>query len=759
MSDDFSLEMQVERGGSPIGVISLFSLPPKKFKTNFFYVGSQEPVHCLKVEFDYDGVRVPSDHSEVIVEVGADRVVCNRKEELEFLTHFDVSSYPRITTTYHWISGDDPRRALRTCRSDAEWMTFTQKKIPELREAGWLVEIDPTFTLSIHAPEQWYVDLQEKAGGQFDAQIGFELSNQRINILPFLLKRLRGELTDGLLTLEDGRKVLVPAERIELLTTSLLELFDKDAVSKNAESIEIPWIRAMELAQFQALEDFTSELPLALRKNADRLLHVTNAPAVPISGKLNATLRDYQHLGVNWLQLLREMNFGAVLADDMGLGKTVQALAHILAEKDAGRMKEPCLIIAPTSVLYNWESEAKKFAPSLRVHVSHGSERADHFEKFAEFDLIVTSYPLLSRDGEALLKHSFHLLILDEAQFVRNHRTIASRVVRLFKAKQRIALTGTPLENNLDELWSLFSFVMPGLLGSQTVFRKYFRHPIEKMDNPTARRVLARRIAPFMLRRTKDEVMQELPPKTEIIQRIELTQSQKELYEMVRAGCEERVQEAVKEKGLARSHIIVLDALLKMRQVCCHPQLLKLEAARPIKESAKLTALSEMLQEMVPEGRRILLFSQFTSMLKLIEAHLKNEKISYVKITGQTKDRQTPIATFQAGKASVFLISLKAGGTGLNLTAADTVIHFDPWWNPAAENQATDRAHRIGQEKPVFVYKLIAAGTVEESVLAMQEKKKDLIDGLLGEQKKALAKWSEKDVAAFFAPLDNAAGE
>ncbi len=270
MSDDFSLEMQAERGGSPIGVLSVFSLHPKRFKKNFFYVGSQEPVHCLKIEFEYDGVRVPADHSEMIVEVGPDRVICNRAEEAAFLAHFEVSNYPRITTTYHWISGNDPHRSLRTCRSDAEWLTFTQKEVPALRAAGWRVEIDPAFTLSIHAPEQWYVDLEEKADGQFDAQIGFELSNQRINILPFLLKRLRGENTDGLLTLEDGRKVLVPAERIELLTASLLELLDKDAVSKNAESIEIPWVRAMELAQFQALEDFTSELPSVLKKNADR---------------------------------------------------------------------------------------------------------------------------------------------------------------------------------------------------------------------------------------------------------------------------------------------------------------------------------------------------------------------------------------------------------------------------------------------------------------------------------------------------------
>jgi SNF2 family DNA or RNA helicase len=510
----------------------------------------------------------------------------------------------------------------------------------------------------------------------------------------------------------------------------------------------------MELAHFQTLENFTAGLPDTLKAKAERLARVTAPPTIRKPKGLQADLRDYQRAGLNWLQLLRSCGFGAVLADDMGLGKTVQALAHILVEKNAGRMDAPCLIIAPTSVLYNWEAETKKFAPSLNVHVSHGSGRADHFENFAEYDLIVTSYPLLARDGEELLQHRFHLLILDEAQSVRNHKTIAARIVRLFKAHQRLALTGTPLENNLDELWSLFSFIMPGLLGTHGVFRNVFRTPIEKLGSPVARQVLARRIAPFVLRRTKDEVVRELPPKTEMIQHIELSLAQKELYETVRAGMEDRVREAVKNKGLSRSHIIVLDALLKMRQVCCHPQLLKLGAAKDMNESAKLSALQEMLSEMIPEGRRVLIFSQFTSMLKLIEKMLREQDIEFVQITGQTRDRQTPVARFQAGEVPVFLISLKAGGTGLNLTAADTVIHFDPWWNPAAESQATDRAYRIGQDKPVFVYKLIASGTVEETILDMQERKKDLIDGLLGDQKKALAKWSENDLDNLFRPLD-----
>jgi len=752
--DDFCLEAEVETQGIPVGVLSLLSLPPERFAKNYFYAGTTDLVHCLQLEFEYADVRIPITHTKPLVECGKEKVRRDRAAEEKLLKLLDLHHLEKLTQVYHWIDASDPRSTWKTCASEQEWLRFVELMPSLLEPQGWKVQVDSSFELSVHSPEAWYIDLDEGSGGNFEARVGFELSNQRINILPYLLEQLRGGKPPEYLLLDDGRRVSIPRERIDLLTASLLELLDKDALKADGEAVEIPWVRAMELVRLRDMEDFESELPDVLKAKAERLALVADAPKVRKPRALKADLRDYQRQGLNWLQLLREAGFGAVLADDMGLGKTVQALAHILVEKGAGRMAAPCLIVAPTSVLYNWEAEAKKFAPSLSVHVSHGSGRTAHFEDFPNYDLIVTSYPLLARDGEELLKHRFHFLILDEAQFIRNHKTIAARIVRLFDAHQRIALTGTPLENNLDELWSLFSFVMPGLLGTHGVFRKYFRWPIEKTANPTVRRVLARRIAPFVLRRTKDEVVRELPPKTEMVQRVELTQKQKELYETVRAASEDRVREVVKHKGLARSHIIVLDALLKMRQVCCHPQLLKLAAARELHESAKLEALDEMLHEMVPEGRRILLFSQFTSMLKLIETLLKERGVDFVKITGNTKDRKTPVADFQAGKVPVFLISLKAGGTGLNLTAADTVIHFDPWWNPAAESQATDRAYRIGQDKPVFVYKFIASGTVEETILEMQERKKGLIEGLLGDQKEALAKWGEADLDNLFKPLE-----
>ncbi len=750
---DFSLETQTERQGIPIGVLSLWSLPPDRFKKNYFYTGTTEPVHGLCVQFDYENVRIPFAAPEELIDSGNAKIRRDRTKEAQLLEPLNIPQLRKLTSVYHWIDSSDPRSSWKTMASDTEWLLFIELTLPLLEAQGWKTELEPAFQLSVQSPESWYIDLEEGAEGRFSAQVGFILSDRRINILPFLLARLQGCQTNHYLELEDGRKVAVPQERIELLTAVLLELLNKDALTENGLALELPWVRAMELARLPEMKEFQARLPENLKSAAAELAQITNAPKVRKPRTLKADLRNYQHEGLNWLQLLRSAGFGAVLADDMGLGKTIQALAHILVEKGSGRMDAPCLITAPTSVLYNWEAEAAKFAPSLRVHVSHGSGRADHFEHFAQYDLIITSYPLLARDGEELLKHRFHLLILDEAQFIRNHKTIAARIVRLFNAHQRIALTGTPIENHLDELWSLFSFVIPGLLGTHGVFRKYFRIPIEKEGNTVIRGLLAQRIAPFILRRTKNEVVQELPPKTEMVRYIELTPTQKELYETVRAATEKQVQQAVKNKGLERSHIIVLDALLKMRQVCCHPQLLKLEAAKGINESAKLDTLRELLQEMIPEGRRILIFSQFTSMLRLIESMLKTLQIDFVKITGSTKDRKTPVAEFQAERVPVFLISLKAGGTGLNLTAADTVIHFDPWWNPAAENQATDRAYRIGQNKPVFVYKLIASGTIEETVLEMQEKKMGLIDGLLGDQRKALSRWEQTDLENLFKPL------
>nr|WP_247879166.1 DEAD/DEAH box helicase [Azospirillum brasilense] len=450
--------------------------------------------------------------------------------------------------------------------------------------------------------------------------------------------------------------------------------------------------------------------------------------------------------------------FGGVLADDMGLGKTAQTLAHIAMEEKEGRLTDPCLVVVPTSLVPNWVAEAQRFTPHLRVVVLHGLDRHEKLGDLDRAHIVVTTYGVVGRDVEVLKRRDWHMLILDEAQAIKNPDSKATRAVCALNARNRLCLSGTPVENNLDELWSLCSIAVPPLLGDRNGFRRQFRTPIEKHGDADRQRVLARRVRPFLLRRTKEEVASELPAKTEILEAVEPHAAQRDLYETIRLAMDKRVREEVARKGLARSHITLLDALLKLRQVCCDPRLVKLESARRRvakgAASAKLERLLEMLPALLEDGRRILLFSQFTSMLDLIEPELERLAIPFVALTGETRDRETPVRRFQAGEVPLFLISLKAGGTGLNLTAADTVIHYDPWWNPAVEAQATDRAHRIGQDKPVFVYKLVTTGTVEERLVQLQERKRQLGEAVFDEAGGAERLLTAEDVDFLLAPID-----
>ena len=416
----------------------------------------------------------------------------------------------------------------------------------------------------------------------------------------------------------------------------------------------------------------------------------------------------------------------------MGLGKTLQTITHLLIERCAGRLDRPALVVAPTSLVGGWARELNKFAPALRAVVFHGSQRRKKIGLFDKSDIIITSYPLLTRDREIFEKRSFHVLVLDEAQTIKNRRSQAHRAVAAIEAEQTVALTGTPIENHLGELYALMTLLAPDLLGNEESFLRRFRKPIEGGDDEQLE-VLRDKVQPFMLRRVKDEVAPDLPPKTEIVRPIELLPEQRELYETIRVAAHSEVRKLIRAKGLAASTVPVLDALMKLRQVCCDPRLVNLCPA--VQRSAKLDVLLGMLRDGVAAGRRTLVFSQFTSMLALISEGLLADGIRHVKLTGSTRDRQKQVDAFQNHEAPVFLISLKAGGTGLTLTAADTVIHYDPWWNPAVQAQATDRAYRIGQTKPVFVYNLIAAGSVEERMLQLQQRKRRIADAILATRK------------------------
>ncbi len=646
----------------------------------------------------------------------------------------------------------------------AEWSAFMTDAVATLRSAGWQIEFDDDFRHHALEIDGWDATLLDAENGWFDLDMGIIVEGERLPLAPLLAGLFRSDgrwLDSALLAgIDDeemvelrtatNQRIRAPAGRLKPLAATLIDLFDGIGESATLRVSRFDTQRLAELKDTSRWQFHGERDVLAL---ADQLSAAQGIGHIDSPAGLGLELRSYQQEGLAWLQFLREHKLSGILADDMGLGKTAQALAHLLLEKEAGRLDLPALIVLPTSLIFNWKNEAARFAPSLSILSLHGAERKARFAEIASHDVVLTTYPLLWRDAPVLTQHRYHLLILDEAQTVKNARSQGAEVVRRIDARHRLCLTGTPLENHLGELWSQFDFLLPGFLGDSNRFAKYWRTPIEKLGDAERRNLLARRIRPFILRRKKEEVARELPPKTIIVRKVELAGGQRDLYETVRVAMDAMVREEVASKGFGRSQIVILDALLKLRQVCCDPRLVRAVSAQRVKERAKLDLLMTMLPEQVDEGRRILLFSQFTSMLALIETELKRAGIAYVTLTGETTDRETPVRRFQAGEVPIFLISLKAGGVGLNLTAADTVIHYDPWWNPAVENQATDRAHRLGQDKPVFVYKLIIAGSIEEKILALQERKADLAAGILSEDRSVNLKFGEDDMAALFAPL------
>ncbi|WP_395794650.1 DEAD/DEAH box helicase [Aquimonas sp.] len=647
----------------------------------------------------------------------------------------------------------------RAGHADAEsW----QPLLPRLDDAGFEVRYAKDYPARvIDGSDGWMAEVDQDAGGAwFNLSLGIEVNGERIDLMPVLRYALadpefprrpgprESEGATYVAPLDANRRIRLPLQRLRALLEPLLEWLEDSGQREGP-------IR-LGRAQSTLLEELTGASLIwkgaaALQRQLEQLRERRVAVEPPEG--FGAELRPYQRDGLDWLGFLGAAQLGGILADDMGLGKTVQVLAHILVEKQSGRLPHPALVVAPTSLVLNWRNEARRFAPQLRVLVLHGSQRDALFESMAEFDMVITTYPLLPRDREVLVAQPFSMLVLDEAQTIKNVRTQAAQVVRELNVTRRLAMTGTPLENHLGELWAQMDAVEPGVLGSERQFNRLYRTPIEKQADAERQARLNRRIAPLVLRRRKQDVLTDLPPKTEILREVELEGRQRELYETLRLVQHERVREAIAERGLAQSGIIVLDALLKLRQVCCDPRLVKLAHARTVAESAKLDLLLDLLDNLLAEGRRVLVFSQFAEMLGLIQQALKERGIEPLLLTGQTRDRTSLVERFQGGEVPVFLISLKAGGVGLNLTAADTVIHYDPWWNPAVEAQATDRAHRIGQDKPVFVYRLICAGTVEEKIQNLQLAKAELARAVLDGGTTTRVAFGEDDLAELFAPL------
>ena len=720
---------------------------------------------CALLEIAYDGIErrlrpgTPGNHLSDAHPGGDSPVVVRRDPELE-------SEYRRAFVTAAKRHGGKHPDGLRFDISppagvqDADivfgplrpgedeevpgGLDFAGQEVPALRAGGWRVEIDKTWPFRIYdGPAAFTTSLEASDSDWFSLALWLEANGRKFAVAPIVLQFVEtlpvdelGRLEEGFdverhlagrmfyARFEDGSYLAIDGARFARFAEAFLEAqgligfhpAEARRLFELAEALEgcgAPWTGRRELLELGA-----------------RLRSLAQAPEVPVPGALHGELRPYQRVGYGWLKLLSECGFGGVLADDMGLGKTVQTLALLAHRHLEEKTDRPSILVVPTSLVGNWRREAARFTPDLKLLVLHGPGRLRHFDAIPEHHLVVTTYPLVNRDHDALFRHEYDTAVLDEAQTVKNPAAGITKRIRGIRARQRLALTGTPIENSLQELWSLYDWLIPGLLGNRKSFAKHYRTPIEKEGDRAKQRLLSTRIKPFLLRRTKEEVAAELPEKTVIDELVPLEEGQAALYESIRAAMDARIREAIAERGLDASRITILDALLKLRQVCCDPRLVKLDAARKVAESAKRARLLALLEELVAEGRRVLIFSQFVEMLRLVEADVAARGWDYAMLHGSTQDRDAQIASFQSGALPLFLISLKAGGTGLNLTAADTVIVYDPWWNPAVERQAMDRAHRIGQDKPVFVLRLIAEHTVETAIHRMQLRKQALADAL-----------------------------
>ena len=638
--------------------------------------------------------------------------------------------------------------------------------------AGWLpLPVEPVQALG--APRRQ---------GSWLLTLGVEVDGQRLDLAPMiadLLKRdarwldawaIREIDDDALIRLRapGGKRIEAPAAPLKAIVGTMIDLLS-DPRRASDEPIEL---HGWDALRIEALRDklrttqahragahgaWQLQGATGLSELVARLRSAQSLTDIDPPQGLTVILRDYQRQGLAWLQYLRANHLGGILADDMGLGKTAQALAHILVEKQSGRLDRPALVVMPTSLVFNWVAECRRMAPKLRVLVLQGAGRRHHFSEIPQADVVLTTYPLLWRDVDALAEQAFHLLILDEAQMVKNAASRGAAAVRRLQARHRLCLTGTPLENHLGELWAQFDFLMPGFLGDWRSFQRTWRDPIEKNGETVRAACLAQRVRPFILRRRKSDVATELPLKTESIQLLGLEGRQKALYESVRVAADKQVRRVLQTTGLRGGMITVLDALLRLRQVCCDPWLLKEVPLPPQIERAKLAWLRDNLPALVSEGRRILVFSQFTEMLRLVADDMAQWPLPCLQLTGDTPSaaRAEVVGRFQSGAhEAVLLISLKAGGVGLNLTAADTVIHLDPWWNPASAQQATDRAHRIGQQLPVTVYQLVVEGSIEQRILALQARKQALAEGVLGEDAgDGFGKFTEEELAGLLAPL------
>lgn len=667
-------------------------------------------------------------------------------------------NYPREQEVIHLLT--DPAYRLKRAdkrypvgsyelRARAHPFDFLMYSVPLLAQAGFEIygeenlkagrvnRATPTMRVHITSGIDW-----------FDLKTFIEYGDQQVSMQDVRKALKRGE---NYIKLADGSIGQIPAEWLEKYK-HFWGLAEETDEGFRLSDVHLPLLDSL------LEQDTTLQTPPDLVQRREHLHRFERIELQPLPNGFTGELRPYQKHGFDWLHFLREYKFGGILADDMGLGKTVQVLAYLQSQQEQASASESrsgqreskaaTLLVVPKSLIVNWQRESEKFTPGLRFLEYMGNFRKRDTSAFNDYDVILTTYGTMLRDIELLRKYNFDHVILDESQAIKNPLSKSAKAARLLKGDHRIVLTGTPVENSTFELWSQFAFLNPGLLGNIDYFKREFANPIESGGDKGTAALLRKLVYPFILRRTKEQVAPELPPRTERIVYTDMVSAQKKLYAQTREKYRAELLGLIERDGIQDARFRILEGLLRLRQIAIHPALVDKKYKG---ESPKFEILLQTLETLQAENHKALIFSQFVETLRLVRRELDERKMKYIYLDGQTSNRQARVDQFQNDPAfPFFLISLKAGGVGLNLTAADYVIHLDPWWNPAVEMQASDRAHRIGQDKPVFVYKIIARDTVEEKILQLQEKKRALVKSILATEASFFKSLTKDDVKTLF---------
>lgn len=715
VQSDISLDLFTIEPAQPVYRLSVQGSPASLSATLHAQYGNIDLIACKPDSKEHFGIPDPDDLLRYTI-----RNPAAEKKALEILK----------SSGLYGETGD----SLTSIVGTREVLNFLGSNIAALRRKNWQVILEGKVAPFMESLDYVtpVVNIRDSGDGSwFD--IGFDFDDCRGQSLS------RSEIQQAILKNESyirkgDRTILIDTDAVN----SMFGVFNDCASEESDQAgqfrmskIYLPFIKS----SLDTIDGIDIEEPPEWRIKAGRFNRTVTIEQVPLDESLDKILRPYQKEGVNWLYFLESGGFCGLLADEMGLGKTIQTLVWLqLRRRDAQLRGKASLIVCPTSLVQNWIEEAAKFTPNMKALAMSGSERHENWEKIKDQDIVVTSYALLRRDLDKYLQHEFSCAVLDEAQHIKNRSTQNAVSAKKIRAKQKLVLTGTPVENGVSDLWSIMDFLMPGYMGSHEAFKQNYESPITRggPESEFAQSRLRKKLHPFILRRLKKEVAKELPPKIEKTAMCDLTRDQQLVYTELLQSSKKKITSLVSKNGFNKSRMEILAMIMRLRQVCCHLDLLGNPDLKSSYPSAKLDLFMELVDEAVDSGHRILVFSQFVSMLSILRKELEKEKYEYCYLDGSTKDRIEVVHKFNTSRdIPMFLISLKAGGTGLNLTGADMVIHFDPWWNPAVENQATDRAYRIGQKKTVYSIKLITKGTIEEKVLALQHRKQSVINAIV----------------------------